>query len=559
MRQSNSQSETFRPPLISAGFALIAVCLSHYLYTMSKSGVSIAAPAAIAAGCVATTQAMRAVNDYAKLRHYRKTREQFKIAAKHHGQARFATLEELEQEKLVNNGNRGIFLGQFEGKDIWYDGENSGNFYGPPGTGKTSCTIINTLLSASARTEEEIKTASSFLINDPAFDCYAVTHKALRDAGYDVLVLSSWTDEISEAIGEKVVDAKLNMYSSFDPKVNPAAIRDESKLRTFQLIPNEKPDTEEKTKFFNRGGRSLIECASLWIYSCEQKPNLVNIHKQLMASPAELHELFVKCMESSAFGGYLARLASGLSGIAIGAPEQFAGYLGVAHQALESYDSFSAVGKHVSGPGFDVKRFKGDKPVAVFLIYPGKRAVTHQSMLNAEISFLLEMICADPRHRRVTALIDEAAGLGYVPSLLRFLNEGRKHKLRMFCAWQDLSQGEMIYGKPGMQQILAAGHFLWASGIREPGFCAMLAKIAGTAAIEDMSLNDRSQGAFDIADQSYGLANKGMPLMRDIRTGLKADEALIVYRNLPVIKATKIPYFTRPEWADIAGKNPYVG
>jgi len=554
-----NDKQKFRPPSLSMGLAAVAGWTSHYLYQLSLSGHELAGPAALVAGATAAMQTVRAANDYATLRRYKRVRKKFRKGAKNHGESRFAKLKELRKAKLVDGGNRGIFLARYKGKEIWFDEETSGNLYAPSGGGKTSTVFIPTLLAAAARSRKDRLTATSFLLNDPSGEMYTVCEEALRRAGYDVVVLSSWVDEISKTIGKKVVDEGLTIYSSFDSQADPSVIRDESKFRAFQLIPDN-PQTEEKTRFFQRGGRSLIEYASLDEYANGREPNEVTIHEHLMASPEELHESFVNAMASTAFGGYHASLASSLAGIATGSPEQFAGYLGVAHQALEAYDRFSVVGKHVTGSGFDVGRFKNpERPLAGFLMYPGRRRVTHQRMLNCELSYLLEMICADPRRRRVTALIDEAAGCGYIPSLLRFLNEGRKHQLRIFSVWHDLSQAESIYGKAGMKQIIAAGQFLWASGVREPEMCEMLSKLAGTAGIEDLSLNNRSQSDQQMNDLTHGLSNLGVPLIRDIRTGLQPDEALIFYRNLHAIKAKKVPYYTHPRWSRLADKNPYVG
>lgn len=556
-----NQTDDFRLPILSAGLALGWGLGSVWLYQQAQLGLGIASPAAIFAGCLAVANIVRAINDQQKLRAYRSKRKNFNHAARHHGQARWGDLMDLKREKLVGGGDRGIFLGTFQGHDVWYDGQNSGNIFGPPGSGKSTSVFLPTLLVASARTDEERQTASSFIINDTSAELYAVSHQALRNAGYDVVVQSSWADEISTLIGEKVTDAGLNIFSSYNPRRWPETIRDEIKFRIKLLVPNEKPGTSEESKFFNRGGRRVLEWDCLSEYASGRTPNLGAMQQRLLASPGQLHERLVGSMESSAFGGYLASLASGLAGQMSGAPETFAGYMGVVQGALEPYDAFSAVGKHVSGPGFDISRIKGDKPVAIFLIYPARRIVTHHAMLNAEVTYLLEMICADPRRRWVTALLDEASGMGHVPELCRFLEEGRKHHLRTFLGWQALNQTDKHYDKIGRQQILAACHVLWASGIREPEFRDMLCKDLGIAAIEggDMSINDRSRPSQIMPDQSYGMSNKGVPLMRDVRTELGPEEALLLYRNMPPCRLQKVPYFRRPEWAARAATNPYVG
>lgn len=557
---NNAKQNTIRPPGISFLFAVLAAIGIYMSYRYSQLGMPFAAPVAIVASVYMSFQLVRGCNDQSKVNAYRRGRNILKDNAMHHGKARLATNEELKREGLVGKGNKGIFLGSVDGEHLTYNGDLSGNIVGAPGSGKTSCVLVNSLLSSRANTAEENENARSWIINDPDLQAYAVCSNHLKKNGYDVAVASSWTDDMSNRLGVTIDDVGIDIFQNLDPEtVNPSIIRDECKLRIQLAIPLEKPGTDEKEKFFRRGSRIAVEIPTLLECSEGRKPNLVNLHSYLMSSPAELNELFIKCMESSYCGGYLAKIASSMSGVMNSSPEQFAGYLGVAFNALESYSPGSAVGRHVSKPGLDTRVFKNeDKPFALFVSYPGRYGHTNQQMLNMEFSYLFEMVCADPRRRRVTALIDEAASLGYVPSLLRFLNEGRKHNLSIFNFYQEIfGQAAREFGREGMIQIFSAGAVNWFSDVREKETCKIISDLAGTRAFEDVSINNRSQSSQDPNDQTFSLSNRSAPMFRDLRTELRNDEALIVYKNLPVIKAKKVPYYLEPQFADVAGKDPF--
>ncbi|MEO1529640.1 MAG: type IV secretory system conjugative DNA transfer family protein, partial [Planctomycetota bacterium] len=160
---------------------------------------------------------------------------------------------------------------------------------------------------------------------------------------------------------------------------------------------------------------------------------------------------------------------------------------------------------------------------------------------------------------RVTALIDEMASLGYMPNLLAAMNQYRKFGLRIVAALQDAyGQTEQNYGSSGVKQILGVSEFIWASNISEPNMLDMLSKMSGETTITDASLSDTQNPQHrDATSQQYSWSHKSRPLLRpdEIRR-LPAHQVVLLGRNMPAGIINKTPYWTHPEWKQLAGPNP---
>ena len=129
--------------------------------------------------------------------------------------------------------------------------------------------------------------------------------------------------------------------------------------------------------------------------------------------------------------------------------------------------------------------------------------------------------------------------------------------MRIVLGWQDRAQAEFTFTKQGLEQILACGAFLWASGIREPGFCQDLQKQMGSQGVEDLNFNERSQRPGPMADLTYGLTHRSKHLMSDIRTELGNDEALVLFESMQPLIVKKPPYFEHKLFSKRAAKSPY--
>tara|TARA_R110002073_G_scaffold8027_19_gene44874 strand:+ start:11705 stop:12037 length:333 start_codon:yes stop_codon:yes gene_type:complete len=99
----NPHAETFRHPLLTLIYVGGLIWVTTYLLDRGEQGYPWGTPAAFVTGWMTITQVIRMLDDWAKLRHYRKRREVFKQSAKEHGQSSFGTIDDARQAGLVNH------------------------------------------------------------------------------------------------------------------------------------------------------------------------------------------------------------------------------------------------------------------------------------------------------------------------------------------------------------------------------------------------------------------------------------------------------------------------
>lgn len=546
---SNNKSDVFRPPLISAGLAAGYGYAANWLYQLGQVGYDIGTVGALVTGGMAVREAIRFLDDSYRLRIYRKRQQRFQASGNDHGQARFETYQQIKSAGLLNK--QGVELGSFKhgrkNYPVKYDAENSAVVLGPPGSGKSANIYMRTALTD----------PRSLIINDNSCEILAVTERTRRNLGNKTLVVTPSPSRVAKIVGRDVEIACLNVYSNLDFAKHPGELRADVSFLTSLWIPK-RHDEDGKSKFFRSDGREIIDFITLYLGKKKLEVTLPNIRRMLLVGADEMAEMFAECMNASDFGGVLAEIANGLLMVRMSAPEQYAGGFGVAKQAIGWADHVSEVGQVLSRSTFDVSELKGDQPVTVYFCMPGELAETYQPFANALLSYMWRAVCNDTRLNTVTCLLDECAGLGYLP-LFYPLEQGRKHKLRLFLAFQEVAgQAEQIYGKAGLKRIMAAADVVWSSGIRGPETLEMLSKLAGTRAGNNTSFNDRSTFAADRPEQTYANAHASVPLLRpeEIRT-LPSDKALVFYRNLQPILLDKRPYFLDPALQALADRNPY--
>lgn len=463
-------------------------------------------------------------------------------------------LRKRRARKQKRHTARGVFLGELrQGRkscDLRYAGECSGSIVSPGGGGKTSGVFIPTLLTD----------PSTHIVFDPALDIYQTTHEQRIRLDNDVIVLCPFADDANAILhpDHQIVDCGINLFGHIDYESKPESILENIKNRVELILPD-KLKTDAKSRFFERDGRTILEFLCLDELRAGRTLLLPNIRQRLISGYDVLSQAFLDAGDSTAFCGELALLGNNLMAMLNGSAPQFTGGYGCASQAVNLFAGYSSAGRHVTGDGFDPARLKSGKRVTVYVCYPGERVKTHQRLATATITYLLQQVCRGRTENTVTALIDEAAELD-VP-VARFMNIGRKHNLRIFCAWQEL-EGQVCerYGKEGVKQILAASDLMWITSLRGAETCATFSKMIGMKSAETLSFNDRPQSTAEMPEQTFGRGHHSVPLLRpeDLQRLDQALALVMIGANKPML-INKVGYFQRPELLRLAGPNPYRG
>ncbi len=105
----------------------------------------------------------------------------------------------------------------------------------------------------------------------------------------------------------------------------------------------------------------------------------------------------------------------------------------------------------VTTTSFDLKAFQDGEPMTIYIVLPPTRLVTHRILLRTWISALLNLV----KHREARPeiptlfMIDEAAQLGRMNSLLESITLLRSYGIRTWTFWQSRRQLTQIYGDDG--------------------------------------------------------------------------------------------------------------
>jgi len=543
--------------------AILSAYLTRLFMRWNDQGIEWAGAAAFVAAALSLSNGCRLYLSMQSFFIARRRFNRFIRGAEKMAEARTATINEIENAGLL--GDNGVLQGvcreeSGQPHDVRFNGEGSMLLLGPAKANKSTSVIISSLFPhcGKGRRKRSTGLGHNALVYDPNGEIYAIMRNALQQAGIRTVPITPFHAELSRLLKVEIPDAGLNVCSGLNLQGDPRTIRSAVVDMAALYVPDD-PRMEAKDKYFHAGGKTVAEFLEEYSIAAGKEPHPPVMHALVSEGPAGIIE---RCREAAdhedALGGALAKRARSVLGYATSAPEQFAGYLGACEQGLRLYDSAGVFGSHFTPHGFDPAELKGDEPLVAFLMYPTQKASSHQQALNLSLTYCIERLAADPRtSRRVTLLIDECANCGYCPVLPRCLNEYRKFGIRAVLAFQELAgQTERIYGASAVKEILAAAEVIWASNVREPASLEMLSQKCGEASIEDGSLNDgRSDGPQTC---NYGRSHKHRPLWRpdDIRR-FGTNRALVIAGNLHPMVLEKVPYWTRPEWNEIAAPNPY--
>lgn len=102
----------------------------------------------------------------------------------------------------------------------------------------------------------------------------------------------------------------------------------------------------------------------------------------------------------------------------------------------------------LSGGTFDFATMK-DRPVTVYLVLPPNRLVTHGPWLRLMITAVLQPLLREvkPSATPVLFMLDEFAQLGHLPVIEENLAVMREYGVKLWPVFQDVAQGQAIYGK----------------------------------------------------------------------------------------------------------------
>jgi len=151
-------------------------------------------------------------------------------------------------------------------------------------------------------------------------------------------------------------------------------------------------------------------------------------------------------------------------------------------QLATAQQHFSILGdpkveKALASTSFDLENLRDGDAMTLYLVLPANRLASHAGLLRIWVVALLQLLKS--RTFRVPvptlALIDEAAQLGRMDSILEIVTLLRSYGLRCWTFWQSIHQLRQIYGNDagtlidnsGVLQIFGCNSYPGAAAIAE--------------------------------------------------------------------------------------------
>lgn len=290
------------------------------------------------------------------------------------------------------------------------------------GAGKGVSCIIPTLLSYQG----------PMVVIDPKGENYQVTARYREQIGHQVLCIDPFN-----VTGTGSKDA-ISPYSLFTDDV-------QNDVETAHFLAGvcTRDLTSTRDPFWDERARQLL--AGLMLYTAHESPpalkNLSEVHYLINQTTKELN-FTIKDMRKAGdvYGSFASVIDS--------AEPKVAASIASTAQSLMGYLQGSKVSDSVWKTTFPLESIVRGDPVTIYLILPPDKLKSHGALLRIWLSVLISTLLK--RRGQVSKptlfMVDEAAQLGRLESLLTAVTLMRGYGVMLWTFWQDLGQLKRLYG-----------------------------------------------------------------------------------------------------------------
>jgi type IV secretion system protein VirD4 len=218
--------------------------------------------------------------------------------------------------------------------------------------------------------------------------------------------------------------------------------------------------------------------------------------------------------------------------------------------------SIEAYARMVSGSSFSTAELAGGK-LTVFVQIPMETLRATPELGRVVIGSLL-----DAAYRaqgkvagRILFLLDEVNFLGKLKVLEDARDAGRKYGITLVCMWQSLGQLTDTWGQGGKAAWFNSCSWRMFAVVDDAATAEEVSKTAGRytvlARTQGTSSSAQSGGTSSSRNsgRNEGVSEQARELIKpdEVRTGMRADEAIIFRRGAAPLRCGRAIYFRRPE------------
>jgi type IV secretion system protein VirD4 len=345
--------------------------------------------------------------------------------ARRHGTARFAYPEETAPLRAFA---KGLYIGE----NTYYN--KAGHILTVAGTraGKGVNLIIPNLLSIG-------KFKGSWVIIDPKGENAAVTARAQRESGRNVVILNPW-QLLETRLGESAT------YNPFDLlKMDRLNLSDDVQMIAETIVPIAAGGQDDH---FNNRARSVISSLLLHLVTArpDAEKHLGTLWEWLRADGDAWDTLLVQMSKNqdTNAGDIVRASASELLSLMEKSAREYGSIISTAQKWTDFLKSPALRDSLTSSSGFTSADL-ADGNTTVYVIIPADRLKTHYQWLRLVVSSLMRSVVRNPKED-VCFLLDEFYALGYLSEIETALGTYAGYGIHVWAILQNLVQLKDTYG-----------------------------------------------------------------------------------------------------------------
>ena len=299
--------------------------------------------------------------------------------------------------------------------------------FAPTGFGKGRSAIIPSLL----------KYPGSMLVIDPKGEAATVTARRRRELGNDVVIIDPF----------KISTDTPDTFNPFDAiNTTDMGIEEFSLLFPHLLHPDSGKGLPREP-FWDIKGDDLIAGITAMILSvCPEEERNISKLRQAIKSGDVIMSL---ANQLDTVGAEMSPMAyENIAALVSTEDKCRSSILATAQQHFSIYADPKVI-ESMSTTSFDLEQFReGNQPMTIYLVLPVTRLYSHATLLRIWLSTLIAVLKSRKARPQYSTLliVDEAAQLGRMTSLLECMTLLRGYGVRVWSFWQSMHQLYHLYG-----------------------------------------------------------------------------------------------------------------
>ncbi|WP_081331682.1 type IV secretory system conjugative DNA transfer family protein [Sphingobium yanoikuyae] len=445
------------------------------------------------------------------------------------GDSRLADAADVAKAGLYDR--RGLFLGAFEGRPIFFAGDGPMLTYLRTGGGKGRDLLLPNMAHVRDRSLVIID------VKDGENQYASAEHRAAT-LGTRCIFLNPF--------GMRgVPDTPINPLQILLDIVNAGGSIDSEANEIAQILlpPPVKPGDDA---WVRKGALRLL--AMRMEYLALFEPELCSLSGLWRFVNADHHATSAAyAMMSSCGVEAIERKAGAFERTYAKAPKQYEAYKADAIEALESFEPGKAFERSTSAHTFDFSRLKHE-PHSVYLMVPSDKIGVAAPWVSLVLNYAIETIAKEAGPLRTTFLLDEFPQLPPAPAIMKALRLYRGKGIQLwFFAQGRFSMAEK-WSREAVKEFEDQAAVITMKNVKEPDLIRDLQLWSGNATVL-MKAVSHSGGPVEVAGTNLG-EQKRFVLQSENILGLQEDEHLLRVASMPrLLVAESVPFYEVEPWA----------